>query len=1086
MATHINKLTGHLNQSKKLSRTLILFLFGLSALAQDCLNPDYSLSDCYETKGNTRAAYLFFEEPQKCVNESFEKLKPIEDIPCQYECNSGEYLFVDTQTRDYSCKKCPKNTYSNGGGYSIDGYFGEWETALNPDSEMSRKTSLSRNCYQYYWFSWFQKDCEPCSTTPGGASFTCGEASVMETSVAFETILKVYFVKKGKIEFQYTKDSTKESDGWISGLFQFFIDDIAVLEDQSLNDDPSEWKSFSYEVYPGMKELTFMYQKYNSDQNKDMRLELKSLRITGTEYSDLECRQCSFGYSLEGSDRCSLCPSDYYLNPLNSECMQCPDGTHSQEGSIAKQAQDVCKVKRDCSEDEIPKTYTQQCYQQAIGSFIKYYRYNEDSAPMETCSVKQDVDFIKKFEVPCLNCINGQFLDHMQDDEYMCRECPENSFSNKESKYQCKQCNAGKYIQSGISITRFEQFPSEHGFSTFCLSGISMSFTYYQLLTIDKAADNYCSESDGFMAVYSQGLVAGRREIPGSTLYLVSNLTISEDNQMNEATYRINFGTVNFEYEKDSVSLYLDNKLQMVQMKTGQFGFAIALTEGKHQFKVYYIKQSKESYVVINSIEIVGSHSTKKTNLACIDCPIGYYQNEVGKHECLPCQMGFQSNDDKTGCQVCPDGFYTPSAGSPCLKCPINTYPSADHKNCIVENHIALKSSNGHSYLYHFSFFDTYLNENSSTAHNSLNYKLCKSQGGFCQNNFFGPLITVVEQNNSWYTQNFYISPKAPANFSKIYELEFEQTQDVLFKPNSFILGLFDEKLVQQYVPPATQATSNNDAEMFGRCKNNLQAKNQKIIKSVGTSIAGINIHDSGYTIQYRGGDKCFFKKNLYDFSSEIRYVCDHYEQEGWPLLLTKTEDNNVEESDPCHLVFEWRTKLACRHCQTYEVTEVDGACIWYQREISQNPAKTCSIYSHQFVDDILNSNQTFNDVKIDRSQFAYRRSYVDSCSPIEDFMRNKTVMMIIVVLFVGLSLIFVCCSFVFCRYRRMKYQYYERVNLLRGGPGNRNTEDRSREYGESNFGGNAASNNGNNAGANAGNAAGKRQIIYKINDEDE
>ena len=59
--------------------------------------------------------------------------------------------------------------------------------------------------------------------------------------------------------------------------------------------------------------------------------------------------------------------------------------------------------------------------------------------------------------------------------------------------------------------------------------------------------------------------------------------------------------------------------------------------------------------------------------------------------------------------------FYTPSEGSMCLKCPVNTYPSKEHKTCIPENHLAVTSSQGYPYLYHFSFFDTNLNDNSTT-----------------------------------------------------------------------------------------------------------------------------------------------------------------------------------------------------------------------------------------------------------------------------------------------------------------------------------------------------------------------------------
>lgn len=46
-----------------------------------------------------------------------------------------------------------------------------------------------------------------------------------------------------------------------------------------------------------MKELTFLYQKFNSEENKNMKLEIKQLRITGTGYADLECSKCKSGYS---------------------------------------------------------------------------------------------------------------------------------------------------------------------------------------------------------------------------------------------------------------------------------------------------------------------------------------------------------------------------------------------------------------------------------------------------------------------------------------------------------------------------------------------------------------------------------------------------------------------------------------------------------------------------------------------------------------------------------------------------------------------------------------------------------------------
>ena len=70
---------------------------------------------------------MYYDDTQNaCYNStsSVKALTPITGIPCNYECGEGEHLNVDTKNRLYSCAKCPKNTYSTGGGFYIDGYLG--------------------------------------------------------------------------------------------------------------------------------------------------------------------------------------------------------------------------------------------------------------------------------------------------------------------------------------------------------------------------------------------------------------------------------------------------------------------------------------------------------------------------------------------------------------------------------------------------------------------------------------------------------------------------------------------------------------------------------------------------------------------------------------------------------------------------------------------------------------------------------------------------------------------------------------------------------------------------------------------------
>lgn len=163
-----------------------------------------------------------------------------------------------------------------------------------------QKTSLKRHCYKFFCksyffveylvgFVWLQSECKPCTSSPIGDTFYCGESKARDTSLAFESTMELYFVKKGKIEFLYRKDSAKEKDGWMSGIFSFHIDDEALVQDDNLHDDPNEWKYFSIDVEPGLKYLSFLYQKFNSESSSHMKMEIKELRVTGLEYADESC-----------------------------------------------------------------------------------------------------------------------------------------------------------------------------------------------------------------------------------------------------------------------------------------------------------------------------------------------------------------------------------------------------------------------------------------------------------------------------------------------------------------------------------------------------------------------------------------------------------------------------------------------------------------------------------------------------------------------------------------------------------------------------------------------------------------------------
>lgn len=524
----------------------------------------------------------------------------------------------------------------------------------------------------------------------------------------------------------------------------------------------------------------------------------------------------------------------------------------------------------------------------------------------------------------------------------------------------------------------------------------------------------------------------------------------------------------------------------MLQEESKSTTFRSELGSGTHVMKLIFFKFSSASSVTVKSIEVIGTEKTNTGGLRCSKCPPSHIQTQSGQSLCTPCPFGHSADESRTQCLPCKDGFYTPIAGSDCLKCPLNSFATSDKSSCIPDEHVvAISAVDERPFLYHSNFFSSILSERSSTSPNNMHYQLCATQGAFCQHGFFGPDMESVEVNKTWYLQNFYFSPQYPSDFKKMYDLKFErdEQEERTFKGNSYLVALFDTQMVSQLESQMVRDSADSSGDT---CSLGIKARNQKVVKSLGSQISSINARHNGYIIQYHAGDKCFYKNNLVEFSSEIRFVCDHFEDEGWPMLLSKDMLRDRNETgaftlSPCHLVFEWRSKYACRQCLNSEVTQIQGSCIWNKRVVTQLPSNDCNIYRADFINhmlmDPLLSAETRAAVKPEI--FAYERISEEACSPMDDFLRNKTVLAVIVVLFIVLTVIFLCCSLAFCRYRKMKYQYYSKVKLLSGGRGSGS----QKHTGESRS---DVSNEQEDSSRNQKKGAAKKQIIYKIGDEDE
>ncbi|CDW84817.1 UNKNOWN [Stylonychia lemnae] len=935
-----------------------------------------------------------YNKADRCFN--YTMMQPLNDIPCQHECKAGQYLHADNENRTFGCKDCPVNTFSTGGGLSVDGSFGQWLHALQNTSEFIVRTKFASKCYMYFWSNWIEEECLPCQVLNAGQYLSCGEASARETSVAHEIVFELFFYKKGKLSLIYRKDTVREIDGWMSGIFEIYIDQQLVFQDQNLDDDQIAWKSLEIDIEPGIHEVIISYQKYNSAQNSHQSLDIQELRLTGLEYADLECKPCEYGYSLPGSSQCSLCPKDTFLNP--EQCVECPEGTFCAQGAVAINAADICTKKRECSLDEIPIILDQKCYQDERTLWSRNFTYDYSSVTEEVCGVIDSKKILTTQQMDCDSCEAGSIRVQEGNTSY-CEPCYEGSYAADWMNKKCQDCQPGHYLEKGLFLSKFLNIPEEYGFSTNCRDKDGLK----------------CKDSNGFLAKYNRGLIAGNREQEKTITQLNINVEIFENedplfqNQRFEIFYKLEkFSNSSLDY------------------------FNITVNKRR---------------VLITKIILVGSKHHNMGATRCLKCPTvifnvnkhfqSFFSDQAKSDTCRACPQKMTSTNGND-CVKCPEDRFSFGPGSLCFGCPENTYVSENQTHCVPNGHLLQLSKTQSAFnvqqpfVYHLSQFSSKLNNESNTDPNSADYRVCKGMGQFCQHGYFGPIYSNIKtaEDDYFFKNQFFVSPTALSDFWKISDIELELSQDDRnsFLHNSFIIGLYDQNAVEHY--STLQSPGLGD-----KCPSNLQGKNQRIVKSLGTNIRSISIQDNAFTVHYNHGDLCFYDQNQKRFQSEIKFVCDHNEDEGWPILIKpKTQDAL------CNVQFVWKSKYACRQCFISEVSSLKGPCIAGERKVQLQATNECLLYSQSYLDDMSKMEHQPIDYHSEQvNQTLALKSYAQSCSFMDNYRDNRH---IITIVFVScgsaIFLIFLSIILIF-RYKKFKYIYYEKVELLKSKDTHRN-----------------------------------------------
>lgn len=88
-----------------------------------------------------------------------------------------------------------------------------------------------------------------------------------------------------------------------------------------------------------------------------MNAEIEFIKVYGSEYAALECLPCRVGFAPSGSETCSSCEANQYLDVTGDvlECKHCPQYTFSFAGSIGQEA---CTFYASCDEADIAESMT--------------------------------------------------------------------------------------------------------------------------------------------------------------------------------------------------------------------------------------------------------------------------------------------------------------------------------------------------------------------------------------------------------------------------------------------------------------------------------------------------------------------------------------------------------------------------------------------------------------------------------------------------------------------------------------------------------------------------------------------------------
>ena len=384
-----------------------------------------------------------------------------------------------------------------------------------------------------------------------------------------------------------------------------------------------------------------------------------------------DCIQCDYGtfYSTP-SKICDKCPSGYFgVNKGSLNCSECLQGQvqqrdgqksceHCEVGMYANSSKVPCQI--------CPQGYVQPESGQRLCNACTKGKIDAGGENCETCALGS----LQKRHISgvhfCSECAAGYF-DNRSNEEGLCQECPVGYFQTKPgqtncsicpqgyidnfaSRVACKPCSAGMFQpnegQRQCNLCpkgKFQMHEAQSITCELCPLGWSQAFK----------GMTFCSECKRGKTFIDQ-TVPCKACAMGFFGYKNGHCAACARGQIQPNPRQIEC----IPCSRGTFNNYTQNIREMVPYECRLCDSNTYCGDCRHAKSLSPIE-------------------------ACHNCPMGFYQPEIGHYRCLACPAGFFSNEIKAGrCSKCSAGtMQREIAQTKCISCPSGTY-SEDGELC--------------------------------------------------------------------------------------------------------------------------------------------------------------------------------------------------------------------------------------------------------------------------------------------------------------------------------------------------------------------------------------------------------------------